>query len=378
MASRILAIAVSALRDVLDAFDAPGLPARQRTRCRRRGRHRRLVALQNDDGGFPYLARGRRPSRTVQLDPGDAHARARRKAAGYAVPDARCAQRRSRSLADIEQYFPPSYDPQARDTLTRVRAERPGAAAGDPRSGCGAGPVRRSRRRAATRRPRLAVAGGRRRRDRRRDRAAASATSPSTRPARSRSRPAISDEANVTLRVRSAHRRAASSTRCSPSDPDSDLIPKVVAGLLAGQGPAGQLGQRPGELVHPARAAAATSIRSRPRPRLRGPGLARRALRRRARRSSVGRRPTERDHHPDRRPDRRRRRRPSPSIEEGAGRLYYRIGLRTAPASLDLAAARPRLRRRAYRTRPSTTRPTSPATPTARGAIRPAPGCESG
>src|SRR5690606_5959287 len=57
-ASRLLAIA--ALRDVLDAFDAEGLPAAAELNAQARRDIEGLVALQNDDGGFPYWQRGRR------------------------------------------------------------------------------------------------------------------------------------------------------------------------------------------------------------------------------------------------------------------------------------------------------------------------------
>ncbi|MEZ5296334.1 MAG: DUF6049 family protein [Ilumatobacteraceae bacterium] len=52
-------MAVAALRDVLEAFDAAGHRPAARTRPACRGRHHRLTALQNADGGFPYW-RGRR------------------------------------------------------------------------------------------------------------------------------------------------------------------------------------------------------------------------------------------------------------------------------------------------------------------------------
>ena len=56
-ASRIMAVA--ALRDVLDAFDAAGLPDAAELDAKVNADIELLQALQNDDGGFPYWQRGR-------------------------------------------------------------------------------------------------------------------------------------------------------------------------------------------------------------------------------------------------------------------------------------------------------------------------------
>ena len=56
-ASRIMAVA--ALRDVLDAFDTAGLPDAAELDAQVNADIERLQALQNDDGGFPYWQRGR-------------------------------------------------------------------------------------------------------------------------------------------------------------------------------------------------------------------------------------------------------------------------------------------------------------------------------
>ena len=59
-ASRILAVA--ALRDVLTAFEADGLPSPEEMEAAVQRDIERLQGLQNDDGGFPYWRRGRNRS----------------------------------------------------------------------------------------------------------------------------------------------------------------------------------------------------------------------------------------------------------------------------------------------------------------------------
>ena len=121
-------IAISALRDVLDAFDAPELPPAADIDAAVAGYVTELTAMQNDDGGWPGWARGRPTEAysTIQATHGLIVA----KAAGYAVPDAAIA-RGLDAVANIEQFFPPELDPQARWTLLayalHVRALRGGA-----------------------------------------------------------------------------------------------------------------------------------------------------------------------------------------------------------------------------------------------------------
>ena len=52
-------IGISSLRDVLAAFDAPGLPAPEQIDSNVAGYLRDLVAMQNDDGFWPVWSRGR-------------------------------------------------------------------------------------------------------------------------------------------------------------------------------------------------------------------------------------------------------------------------------------------------------------------------------
>ena len=118
--------------------------------------------MQNDDGGWPVSGRAAgRPRRTARSRPRTALIVA--KAAGYAVPDGRDRLEASARLADIEQFFPPELDQQARWTLRayalHVRALQGGA---DPAAAQAlydeAGDE------LPARRPRVVVAGDRRRR----------------------------------------------------------------------------------------------------------------------------------------------------------------------------------------------------------------------
>ena len=111
-ASRIVAIA--ALRDVLEAFDADGLPAAAEIEARVEDDLRSLAALQNDDGGFPYWQRGResRPWVSIQAT----HALVAARDAGYRVPEDTLA-RALDHLAIIEQYLAFDTPPRSRDAL---------------------------------------------------------------------------------------------------------------------------------------------------------------------------------------------------------------------------------------------------------------------
>ncbi|MFP5488629.1 MAG: hypothetical protein ACLGHQ_10030, partial [Acidimicrobiia bacterium] len=107
--------AVAALRDILDAFDAAGLPDRDQLDRRVSTDVERLAALQNDDGGWPWFQRGREsiPFQSIQA----VHALLLAEAAGYAVSQDTL-DRGLAHLESIEQYFPSSYGPEVRDTLS--------------------------------------------------------------------------------------------------------------------------------------------------------------------------------------------------------------------------------------------------------------------
>jgi uncharacterized protein YfaS (alpha-2-macroglobulin family) len=112
-ASRIMA--VSTLRDVLDAFDAEGLPDPARLNAQVQRDIERLAALQNDDGGFPSWQRGQRsiPWTTIQAT----HALVLADDAGYRIP-ADTLSRAKERLGSIEALYPGDYGPEIRASLS--------------------------------------------------------------------------------------------------------------------------------------------------------------------------------------------------------------------------------------------------------------------
>lgn len=113
LASRILAVA--ALRDVLTAFSAPGLPSPAEMEAAVRRDIERLSGLQNDDGGFPYweFRRSSIPFNTIHV----AHALQRAEMKGFDVPQ----EMQSRVLdylQYIEDHYPPWYGKRTRQTLS--------------------------------------------------------------------------------------------------------------------------------------------------------------------------------------------------------------------------------------------------------------------
>jgi uncharacterized protein YfaS (alpha-2-macroglobulin family) len=107
LASRILAIA--ALRDVLTAFEAEGLPTPEEMETTVQQDIEALQGLQNFDGGFPYWRRGREsiPYLTVHV----AHALQQARTKGFEVP-AEMQQMVLEYLREIEQHFPDYYNKQ--------------------------------------------------------------------------------------------------------------------------------------------------------------------------------------------------------------------------------------------------------------------------
>ncbi len=113
LASRILAVA--ALRDVLTAFQAEGLPSPQEMEQAVNRDIQRLQGLQNDDGGIPYWRRGQEsiPFHTIHV----AHALQRASLKGYEVP-AELLGRLRLYLVDIESHYPSWYSQETRRTLS--------------------------------------------------------------------------------------------------------------------------------------------------------------------------------------------------------------------------------------------------------------------
>lgn len=113
LASRILGIA--ALRDVLTAFEAEDLPAPQELEAVVGRDLERLKGMQNDDGGFPYWRRGYEsvPFNTLHV----AHALARAEQKGFEVPG-EMRPRALEYLRQIENHYPDWYSADIRRSLS--------------------------------------------------------------------------------------------------------------------------------------------------------------------------------------------------------------------------------------------------------------------
>jgi uncharacterized protein YfaS (alpha-2-macroglobulin family) len=112
LASRILAVA--ALRDVLSAFKAEGLPAPAEIEKAMARDIERLRGMQNEDGGFSTWRKGEEswPYHSIHV----AHALQRAKAKGYAVPGEMIA-RSLTYLQNVERHISPWYGESARRSL---------------------------------------------------------------------------------------------------------------------------------------------------------------------------------------------------------------------------------------------------------------------
>ena len=113
LSSRILA--VSALRDVLAAFEADGMPSPEEMEAAVLRDIERLGSLQNYDGGFPYWVRGKDsiPFNTVHV----AHALQRARMMDFDVPE-NMIQNVGYYLQDIESHYPYWYSLQTRLTIS--------------------------------------------------------------------------------------------------------------------------------------------------------------------------------------------------------------------------------------------------------------------
>jgi uncharacterized protein YfaS (alpha-2-macroglobulin family) len=112
LASRILAVV--ALRDVLDAFDADGLPGPEELEANVGADIADLVRLQNNDGGFAIWRRDSRswPYHSVHV----AHALVEADKAGFGVPDD-VLERVLQHIAQIEDFIPADYSARTRATI---------------------------------------------------------------------------------------------------------------------------------------------------------------------------------------------------------------------------------------------------------------------
>jgi uncharacterized protein YfaS (alpha-2-macroglobulin family) len=113
LSSRILAVA--ALRNVLSAFNAKGLPSPSEMEASVTQDIQTLQGLQNEDGGFPYWRRGQDsiPFNTIHVT----HALVRAGAKGYTVP-ADMQLRALEYLRQIESHYPDWYSQPTRWTLS--------------------------------------------------------------------------------------------------------------------------------------------------------------------------------------------------------------------------------------------------------------------
>ncbi|MEW6400523.1 MAG: Ig-like domain-containing protein [Chloroflexota bacterium] len=113
LSSRIMAVA--SLRDVLTAFEAEGMPSPAEMEAAVDRDIERLRGLQNDDGGFPYWRRGfdSIPFNTIHVT----HALLRAREKGFDVPS-EMLEYALYYLRDIESYYPEWYSQETRWTLS--------------------------------------------------------------------------------------------------------------------------------------------------------------------------------------------------------------------------------------------------------------------
>jgi alpha-2-macroglobulin len=113
LSSRILGVA--ALRDVLTAFEAEGLPTPEDMEAAVRRDIERLQGMQNWDGGFPYWRRGQEsiPFNTIHV----AHALVRAGLKGFEVPS-NLSDNLLYYLQDIENHYPWWYSQRTRWILS--------------------------------------------------------------------------------------------------------------------------------------------------------------------------------------------------------------------------------------------------------------------
>jgi alpha-2-macroglobulin len=112
LSSRVLAVA--ALRDVLTAFKAKDLPSPDQMKAAVTRDIKRLEGMQNGDGGFAFWRRGDSSWPYVSIHV--AHALTRAKEKGYDVPQPMLDSSKT-YLRAVESHIPHWYSPDARNTL---------------------------------------------------------------------------------------------------------------------------------------------------------------------------------------------------------------------------------------------------------------------
>jgi uncharacterized protein YfaS (alpha-2-macroglobulin family) len=113
LSSRVLAVA--ALKDVLAAFKAKEMPSPEEMKQAVARDIKRLQGMQNPDGGFPFWRRGEESWPYVSIHV--AHALTRAKEKGFDVPGEMLDRSKS-YLKNIESHYPSWYDRQTRSTLS--------------------------------------------------------------------------------------------------------------------------------------------------------------------------------------------------------------------------------------------------------------------
>ena len=104
-------VSVAALRDVLEAFDAEGMPSKAEVEASMARDIEELAGRQNRDGGFGVWRRGQRSWPFVSLHA--THALVRAKEKGYDVPK-RTMRLAKYHMRNIERYIPAFYSPWVR------------------------------------------------------------------------------------------------------------------------------------------------------------------------------------------------------------------------------------------------------------------------
>ncbi|HVG19833.1 MAG TPA: alpha-2-macroglobulin family protein [Blastocatellia bacterium] len=112
ISSRLIALA--ALRDVLTAFKAKGLPSPEAMRQSVGVDIKRLQGLQNEDGGFDFWRRGAASVPFISVHA--AHALARAQSKGFAVPK-EMLERSLGYLREIEEKIPAEYSVESRRAI---------------------------------------------------------------------------------------------------------------------------------------------------------------------------------------------------------------------------------------------------------------------
>ena len=113
VSSRILGVV--ALRDVLSAFQAPGVPSAPALKAAVQSDLERLASLQRSDGGVGFWAES--PDEWPYLSVHVAHALARAKEKGYTVPS-ELMTRSKACVDDIKAHIPSDYGQQERRAIT--------------------------------------------------------------------------------------------------------------------------------------------------------------------------------------------------------------------------------------------------------------------